>query len=99
LKRLPDTKQTLFFSATMPKEIKELADSILKNPRRVAVDPVAATTETITQQVYHINRNYKRQLLQQFSKKSHLKSILVFVNTIDESEKIYEFVKAANIKC
>ena len=99
LKRLPDTKQTLFFSATMPKEIIKLSDSILNNPRRVSVHAVSSTTETITQQVYHINRNYKRQLLQQISKKPSLSSVLVFVNTIDESEKIFEFVKAANIKC
>ncbi len=99
LLRLPDTKQTLFFSATMPKEIIKLSDSILKDPRRVAVHTESSTTQTITQQVYHINRNYKRQLLQQISKKQNLSSILVFVNTIDESEKIFEFVKAANIKC
>lgn len=99
LKRLPESKQTLFFSATMPKEIKELSDTILKNPRRVAVAPVAATTDTITQQVYHIHKNFKRQLLQQIVRKSQYKTILVFVNTIDESEKVYEYVKSANVKC
>jgi ATP-dependent RNA helicase RhlE len=83
----------------MPKEIIKLSDSILKNPRRVAVHTESSTTDTITQQVYHINRNFKRQLLQQISKKQNLPSILVFVNTIDESEKVFEFVKATNVKC
>jgi ATP-dependent RNA helicase RhlE len=98
LKRLPDSKQTLFFSATMPKEIQDLCDQILKTPRRIAVAPVASTTDTITQQVYHIHKNFKRQLLQQIIRKSQYQSILVFVNTIEESQKVLEYVKSANVK-
>lgn len=99
LKRLPDSKQTLFFSATMPKEIQNLCEKILKTPRRIAVAPVASTTDTITQQVYHIHKNFKRQLLQQIIRKSQYQSILVFVNTIEESQKVLEYVKSANVKC
>ena len=99
LKRLPEEKQTLFFSATMPKDIQEIADSLMKTPRKISVAPPATPTKTITQKVFHLNRNYKRQLLQQIIKTPGLKTILVFANTIDETEKVYEFVKAARVSC
>ena len=99
LKRLPEEKQTLFFSATMPKDIQEMANTLMKTPRKISVAPPATPTKTITQKVFHINRNYKRQLLQQIIKTPGLKTVLVFANTIDETEKIYEFVKAARVSC
>ena len=99
LKRIPDEKQTLFFSATMPNAIRELAWNILRNPEHITVHTVSSITDTIVQKVYNISRNYKRQLLQQISKRSDLKSIIVFVNTKDECEKVYEFVKMSGISC
>lgn len=98
MKRIPKEKQTLFFSATMPKAIRELAWNILQNPEHITVHTVSSTTDTIKQKVYDVNRNYKRQLLQQISKRSDLNSIIVFVNTKDECEKVFEFVKSAGIK-
>ena len=47
--KLPIKRQTLFFSATMPKDIADLADQMLKDPARVAVTPVSSTVERITQ--------------------------------------------------
>ena len=99
LNRLPFEKQTLFFSATMSETIKELAWSILKDPKHIVVHAVASTTDTIKQKVYIVTRNYKRQLLQQIIKRSDLDSILVFVNTINETEKVFEFTKWTWIKC
>lgn len=99
LKRLPEQKQTFFFSATMPASIRELANSILKNPEHVTVHTVSTPTSTIKQKVYFVSKNYKRQLLQQLCKRVDLTSILVFTNTIDETERVYEFMKAAKIKC
>ena len=97
IKRIPKGKQTLFFSATMPKAIRELANSILKDPEHVTVHTVSSTTDNIKQKVYPVSRNYKRQLLQQLIKRKDLDSVLVFVNTKDESERVFEFVKSAGI--
>ncbi len=98
LKRIPKQKQTLFFSATMPKQIKELASEMLHCPENVTVHTVSSTTDTIKQKVHLVTRNYKRQLLQQTIKRSDLDSIIVFVNTKDESERVFEFVKSAGIR-
>lgn len=97
LKRLPKEKQTLFFSATMPKAIRELSDGMLRNPEHITVHTVSSTTDSIQQIKYNISRNYKRQLLQQISKRRDFDSIIVFVNTKDECERVYEFIKAARI--
>jgi ATP-dependent RNA helicase RhlE len=81
----------------MPVAIRELAWSILHNPEHISVHTVASTTDTIIQKVYPITRNYKRQLLQQIIKRKDLDSILVFVNTKDECERVFEFVKSSGI--
>jgi ATP-dependent RNA helicase RhlE len=99
LKRVPATRQTLFFSATMPKEIKSLADEILSNPKEITVHAVASTTDTIKQQVYHIATSNKRKLLQQIVKRRDLSSIIVFVKTKDDTEYVMDYVKSAHIKC
>ena len=52
--KVPAKRQTLFFSATMPKEIQSLADSILNNPEKVEVTPVSSTADTIHQAVYYV---------------------------------------------
>jgi len=96
-KRIPIERQTLFFSATMPPAIRELSNEILHNPEHVTAHIVASMTNKIKQQVYSVSRNYKRQLLQQIIKRKDLESILVFVNTLDECEKVFEFVKSTGI--
>lgn len=63
LPRLPEKKQTLFFSATMPSTIQSLSRAILKNPARVEVTPVSSTVETIEQYLYHVNKQEKKNLL------------------------------------
>jgi ATP-dependent RNA helicase RhlE len=63
IRELPKQKQTLLFSATMPDAIAELAGSLLKNPVRVEVAPVAATADLIDQSVYFINKSHKQSLL------------------------------------
>jgi ATP-dependent RNA helicase RhlE len=54
LKTIPTNRQTLFFSATMPKEILSLANTILRNPKHVEVAPVSSTVDKIKQEVYHV---------------------------------------------
>ena len=54
--KMPAERQTLFFSATMPKAIAELAEEMLRDPARVAVTPVASTVERITQRIIQVDR-------------------------------------------
>ncbi len=63
IQKLPQKRQTLFFSATMPPEIEALANNILYEPVRVEVTPVSSTSEKIEQAVYHVGKENKRALL------------------------------------
>jgi len=99
IKRIPKDKQTLFFSATMPGKIKDLAWSILHCPENITINSVDSTTEKIEQQKYIITKNYKRQLLQKIIKRRDLESIIVFVNKRDDVDRVFEYVESANIKC
>lgn len=79
--RLPEHRQSLFFSATMPKAIIGLAGSILKNPKRVEVTPPATTVEKIDQGLYHVAASKKRSLLQHIVRDSSSGLTLVFSAT------------------
>src|SRR5476651_2491404 len=61
--KLPQKRQTLFFSATMPNEIQALANTILTNPQKVEVTPVSSTADTIQQALYYVDKNDKKSLL------------------------------------
>src|SRR5436189_162790 len=58
------SRQTLLFSATMPREILQLATSLLRDPARVSVDPVSSVVPKIEQSIYMIDRNSKQSLLE-----------------------------------
>jgi len=95
IKRIPENKQILFFSATMPKEINQLALDLLKNPLEVKVNETSSTTENINQKYYFLKKSYKRQLLQYIVKKSEYNSIIVFVKTKDDTQSVLEYVKSS----
>lgn len=88
LPRLPEKKQTLFFSATMPPAINILSRSILKNPVRVEVSPVSSTVDTIQQYLYHVNKQEKKDLLIQVLRKQEKQAVLVFSKTKYGADKI-----------
>jgi ATP-dependent RNA helicase RhlE len=79
--RLPKVRQNLLFSATMPKEILSLTNSILKNHVSVEVTPVSSTVDTIKQGLYFVSRNHKKRLLIDLLKDKGLTSVLVFSRT------------------
>ena len=81
LKWLPQKKQTLFFSATMPPEITDLVNSLLKNPVKVAVDPVSSPVEVIRQSVYLVDKGNKTALLAHLMEEKRVKNALVFTRT------------------
>jgi ATP-dependent RNA helicase RhlE len=95
MKRVPKERQTLFFSATMPKEIRALASTLLHCEEEITVHKVASTTTNINQQVFHVKASHRRQLLQYLVKKSEFDSILVFVRTKDDTEYVLDYVKNA----
>ena len=85
---LPHVRQTMFFSATMPKEIAVLAHSILKDPVKAEVTPVASTVDTINQQLYFVDKPDKIHLLIHLLKTLNIESVLVFSRTKHGADKI-----------
>ena len=81
IKTLPAQRQTLLFSATMPGDIANLASSILRDPARVEVTPVATTAERIDQWVLFVEKGDKRALLGEVLKDDGIKRALVFTRT------------------
>ncbi len=79
--QLPGKRQTLFFSATMPREIQGLADTILRDPVRVAVTPVATPAEAVEQRVHFVEKHDKIELLKHLLTDPSVKNALVFTRT------------------
>lgn len=88
LARLPERKQTLLFSATMPGAIRELANSLMKNPVRVEVTPVSSTAEMIQQSVYLVERQDKQALLIDLLKDKSIETVLVFTQMKHSADKL-----------
>jgi len=86
--KVPQKRQTLFFSATMPKEIQTLADTILTRPEKVEVTPVSSTADTIQQQLFYVEKNDKRALLNHILKDKEIKTALVFTRTKHGADKV-----------
>ncbi len=95
--KLPQNRQTLFFSATMPTEIKSLADTILHHPERVEVTPVSSTAETIEQAVFMVEKSDKRNLLLHVLKDKSIETALVFTRTKHGADKVVKDLQRANI--
>ncbi len=88
LKEFPAKKQTLFFSATMPKEIDSLASTILKNPIKVEVTPVSSTAEKVRQKIYFVWKWHKINLLIDILSDKKMKQVLVFTRTKHWADKV-----------
>ena len=89
LPKLPAKRQTLFFSATMPGTIQELASSILRpNPVRVAVTPVSSTADTVTQSVFLVEGTNKPALLRHILDDRAIRRVLVFTRTKHGADKV-----------
>lgn len=95
--KLPAKRQTLFFSATMPSEIQQLANTILRNPEKVEVTPVSSTAETIEQALFYVDREDKRSLLLHLLKDKEIRTALVFTRTKHGADKVVKDLLRANI--
>jgi ATP-dependent RNA helicase RhlE len=94
---LPRKRQSLFFSATMPKTIAELADRFLTDPVKVAVTPVATTAERVEQQVTFVAQNDKQALLSLMLKTPDLERALVFTRTKHGADRVVKNLAAVGI--
>ncbi len=88
LTKLPSKRQTLFFSATMPKEIMSLANSILHNPVHVEVTPISSTADTVKQSLYFVSKSDKKHLLNHLLSNKDMKAILVFTRTKHWADRV-----------
>ncbi|HEU4719267.1 MAG TPA: DEAD/DEAH box helicase [Bacteroidia bacterium] len=96
--KLPQKKQTLFFSATMPGEIVKLSSSILRNPVKVEVTPVSSTAETVQQLIYFVNKPDKKNLLIHVLKDTSITTTLVFTRTKHGADRVARDLTRAGIK-
>jgi ATP-dependent RNA helicase RhlE len=95
--RLPQKRQTLFFSATMPNEIKQLANILLNNPVKVEVTPPATTVELIKQFVYYTEKHNKQSLLIHLLKDTSIETVLVFTQMKYGADKLARILNNAGI--
>jgi ATP-dependent RNA helicase RhlE len=85
---LPTNRQSLFFSATMPNNIKTLSEQILHKPEKIAVNPVSSTAETIQQYLYYTNRADKNALLLHILENPDMQQVLLFSRTKHGADRI-----------
>ena len=95
--KLPRRRQTLLFSATMPKEIEELADSLLHDPAVVKVDPVSSTVDRIDQKLYFVEKKQKIELLAWLLRDKSIQNALVFSRTKHGADRIARLLNRAGI--
>jgi ATP-dependent RNA helicase RhlE len=99
---LPAKRQTLFFSATMPKTIRELADKFLSDPAEVRITPAATTVERVSQHVSFVRQNEKQALLTimlrlGFSDRGNMDRVLVFTRTKHGADKVVKLLAGSGI--
>ena len=97
IKRIPVKKQTLLFSATMPPEISEIANSILVDPVTISVTPVSSAVDTVEQYLYFVDKKNKQSLLQHLLKDPAIVSALVFTRTKHGADKVVKDLLRAGV--
>jgi ATP-dependent RNA helicase RhlE len=95
--RLTAKRQSLFFSATMPREIGRLADELLRDPARIAIAPVATLVDSVTQRVIHVDSGSKLSLLVQLLGDPEMTRALVFTRTKRRADRVARHLEDASI--
>lgn len=94
---LPVKRQTLFFSATMAPEIRQLANTILRQPVEIEVTPVSTTAETVQQSLYFVEKTQKRSLLGYVIRNNGIETALVFTRTKHGADRVARDLNKAGI--
>ncbi|MEG0841005.1 MAG: DEAD/DEAH box helicase [Erysipelotrichaceae bacterium] len=97
IQQIPEKRQTLLFSATMPKEIKKLAQTFLYQPESVEVTPVSSTVDTISQELYYVSKSDKRKVLVHLLRKNVTGSALIFTRTKNNANRVVKFLEQNHI--
>jgi len=97
VRALPQRRQTLLFSATMPAEVEKLALDLLTDPKNVKVDPVTSTVEAIDQCLYYVDKGNKKHLLARLLQDKTVENALVFSRTRYGVDRIVRDLKRAGI--
>lgn len=95
--KVPQKKQTMLFSATMSRDISEIANSILVDPVTVTVTPVSSAVDTVQQSMYFVDRYNKRNLLEHLLSDPSVESALVFTRTKHGADRVVRDLMEANI--
>ena len=90
--KLPKRKQTLFFSATMPSEIRKLAQSLLHESVSIEVTPASTTVEKIDQSLYYVDKANKKRLLLKLLQKNRVQNALVFTRTKSNANRLAKYL-------
>ena len=90
--KLPERRQTLFFSATMPPEIQSLANILLTKPATVSVAPVSSTVDMIDQSLFYVDKKNKPGLLLYLLKNHRIERALVFTRTKHGADKLVKIL-------
>jgi len=92
---LPRQRQTLFFSATMPPSIEELAAQFLDKPEKISVAPQSTTAERVEQAVIHVDQSKKQDLLHAMLADKSIKRALVFARTKHGADRVSKKLESA----
>jgi ATP-dependent RNA helicase RhlE len=95
---LPRERQTLFFSATLPAEVRQLADSMLRNPLEVKTTPQSTPAETVAQSVFFLAQRQKRHLLVHLLSTEGMARVIVFTRTKHGADKLQRDLDKAGIR-
>lgn len=98
ISKLPAKRQTVFFSATAPYEIKKFANTLLRNPVSINIEPVTSTANLIKQVVYYVSQENKRSLLRHVIKSDSIEHALVFTRTKHGADKVVRELNKNGIK-
>ncbi|MEP6746385.1 MAG: DEAD/DEAH box helicase [Bacteroidota bacterium] len=96
--KLPTKRQTLFFSATMPPEIQQLAKVLLNNPEKVEITPPASTVDLIQQSLYHVDKQNKQSLLIHLLKDKSIETVLIFTQMKHSADKLARVLNGSGIR-
>lgn len=95
--KLPENKQTVLLSATMPKQIRGLAKDFMSNPVEISVAPVARPIDLIDQKVMYVDRSAKRKMLADILSGETIERAIVFTRTKRGADRVCDHLKKANL--
>lgn len=98
IKLLPQNRQNLFFSATMPPDIQDLSSRLLTNPAHVEVTPISSTAEKIDQFVMFVEQKKKKDLLRHVFQNPQISRAIIFTRTKHGANKVSEVLEKNGIR-